>query len=67
MNRCGPVDKLEERAVENLFDFVSLPSLRNEGSFTRLRSYHRRSVGRERPRGVGKANERLPEHEAQEG
>jgi len=33
MNRCGPEDKLEERAIENLFDFTSLPSLRNEGGF----------------------------------
>ena len=67
VDRCGPKDKVEEGPVEDLFDFVSLPSLGNEGGFILLGSYCRRSVCRECPRGIGEANERLSKHRVKEG
>ena len=66
VDRCGSKDEVKEGAVEGLFDFVPLPSLR-DGGFIRLRPCCRRSVGRECPRGAGEANERLPEHGMREG
>lgn len=62
VNRCGPEGKVEEGTVEDFFDFAPLPSLRNECGFLWLSPYCRRGVGRKRPRGVGEAYERLPEH-----
>jgi len=67
VNRRRLEDKVEEGSVKDLFDFVPLPSLQNEGGFVGPRPYCSGSVGRECPRGVGEANERLFEHEAQGG
>ena len=65
--RCGPEDKVEEGTVEDFFDLVPLPSLRNEGGFLWLGSYRRRGVGRECPRRVGEPHQRLSEHGEQKG
>ena len=67
VDQCGPKDKIKEGSVEDLFNLVPLPSLRNYGWFIWLRPYCRRSVGRECPRGIGEANERLSKHEVKEG
>lgn len=63
VDRRGPKGEIKKGPVENLFDFVPLPPLRNQGGFIWLGSYCRPGVGRERPRGFSrKANERLPKH-----
>lgn len=67
VNRRRPEDKIEEGTVKDLFDFVPLPSLQNEGGFVGPRPCCSGGVGRECPRGVGEANEGLLEHEAQRG
>lgn len=67
VDRCGPEDEVEQWAIEDLFDLVPLPSLRNGDGFFWLRPYRRRCLGCECPRGVGEANERLLEHGEQKG
>jgi hypothetical protein len=67
VDRCRPEDKVEQRTVKDLFDLVPLPSLRSEDGFVWLRPCHRRRMGRERPRWLGEANERLLEHGTQKG